>query len=92
MERANSSGVETTVGVTKFLAAVVTANVCLVIAFHWKAYNWSQKADAAILLAFLALVPSVATWRKKEKRLCEWAQLWPAYMMLLLATSLFGMH
>jgi hypothetical protein len=93
MEQANSSGpAGMTVGMVKLLAAIVTADVCLVIASHWNGYNWIQRSDAVLLLAFLAMIPSVATWRKKEKRLCEWAQLWPAYMLLLLATSLFAMH
>ncbi len=93
MEQANSSGsVGTTVGMIKFLAAIVTADVCFVIALHWKGYNWIQRSDAILLLAILAMIPSVATWRRKEKRLCEWAQLWPAYVLLLLAPSLFAMH
>jgi hypothetical protein len=85
-----SSTVSMPVGPVKVLAAVVTANVCLAIAPHWKSYDFSHRCDAILLVAFLLMFPSIATWRRKEKRLFEWAQLWPAYMLLMFAANLFG--
>jgi hypothetical protein len=93
MERAEDPvPVSMPAGPIKVLAAAVTANVCLAIALHWKSYDWIHKFDAVLLASFLVTVPSIATWRRKEKRPFEWAQLWPAYMLLMIATNLFGMR
>jgi hypothetical protein len=78
------------VWIIKSLAAVVTVNVCLRIAWYWKGYYWDQKFVAIVMLAFLFTIPAVATWGRKETRRIEWDQLALPYMLLMLATSLFG--
>jgi hypothetical protein len=76
----------------KFLAAVVTANVLIVILSHWTGYDWIGKGTAVVLLGLLVVIPAHATWTRKERRQYDWANLLPMYMVLMLTTVLFGLR
>ena len=90
MEGNAATRVGVPVWIVKFLATVVTANVCLVVAGHWRSYDVLGKFLAVLLSAYLVVIPVVATWGRKDTRRIEWGSLLPAYMMLMLATALFG--
>jgi len=93
MEQVNSPGVSgIPLWLVRSFAVVVTADVCMVIASSWRAYDVLGKSLAAVLLAYLAVIPAVATWRRKRTSGIEWSNLIPAYVLLMLATMLFGMR
>lgn len=91
--------VGTPVWTVKSLAFVVTADVCLVVARHWRCYDMLGKSLAVLLLAYLVMIPAVATWGRNWRgyarmgtRRIEWSGLTPTYILLMLATLLFGMR
>jgi hypothetical protein len=91
MEEAKTPGVvELPVWIVKLLAATATANVFIVIFFHWKGYDWLGKSLAVTLLANLIAIPAVATWGRVKRY--PWQSLAPAYIFLTLATMLFGIR
>jgi hypothetical protein len=93
MEQANASNVVgTPVWMVKSFAVVVTADVCLAVARHWRGYDVIDRLLAVTLVALLVTIPAVATWGRQETRRIEWSNLMPAYMLLMLATVLFGMQ
>jgi carbon starvation protein CstA len=80
------------VWIIKFLAAAVTTDVLVVIVLHWTSFDSVRRLLAVVLLAFLVVMPALATWAPKERRRYDWASLLPAYIFLMLATMLFGMR
>ncbi len=74
----------------KSFAVVVTVNVCLAVFDHWKRFDWSQRFVAFALLFWLVLMPVAATGSWKAAKRLDWANLWYAYMLLMLAIMLFG--
>jgi hypothetical protein len=84
--------VGTPVSTIKFLAAVVTADVLMAILLHWTRFDWIQRGLAVVLLGLLVAIPAHATWGRKERRQYDWANLFPMYIVLMLATMLFGMR
>ena len=76
----------------KFLAAVVTADVLIAILLHWTHFDWIGRGLAVVLLGLLVAIPAHATWGRKEQRLYDWANLSPMYIVLMVATMLFGMR
>jgi len=63
----------------------------MAIARHWTSYDWADKSLALALLGWLVLMPVATVWRWKAKPF-DWANLWPTYIALMLATMLFGMR
>jgi hypothetical protein len=80
------------VWIIKTLAGVVTAIVCMAVYDHWKGYDLVHEFLAVALLAYLIVIPAVATWGRKERRQFEWPNLMPAYAFLMMATMLFGLR
>ena len=76
---------------TILLAIVVTLDVSLAIARHWKTYDWLGKFLGIVLLLNLAIVPltRIIKSRKREKPKPE-KLIQTAYIWLLLATILFN--
>jgi hypothetical protein len=77
--------------ITILLAIVVTIDVSLTIARHWKTYDWLGKFLGIVLLLNLAIVPltRIIKFRKGEKPKPE-ILVQTAYLWLLLATLLFN--
>jgi hypothetical protein len=80
----------TPVWVIKSLAVVVSLDVLLAIVRHWTGYDLTAKFLAVVLMAILVVLPAGTTWGRIKRY--DWQSLLPAYMLLLLATTLFGMH
>ena len=77
----------------KLFVAIVTADVLIAVLKHWQGYDVVSRFLAVVLLSWLVLMPTAATLRWKTLRhRFEWPDLWPTYMVLLMATLLFGMH
>jgi hypothetical protein len=84
----NAAG--TPVWAIKALAAVVTADVFITIVRHWTGFDLVSKFLAVALLANLVALPAASSWGRIKRY--EWQSLFPAYLLLMLATSLFGMR
>ncbi len=80
----------TPVWVIKSLAAVVSLDVLLTILRHWTGYDLIGKFLAVVLMAILVALPAATTWGRIKRY--DWQSLLPAYMLLMLATMLFGMR
>jgi len=90
MEQVNETAANIPVWLTKCFAAVVTADVWLVILRHWKSFDGVSKFLGVALLAWLIMIPVDATWRWIGPRRFHWSNLWPTYMILLMTTLLFS--
>ena len=77
---------------TILLAVVVTIDVCLAIAFHWRTYDWIKKFLALVLVSNLVIVPVtiIINLRKKGIATKPDISVQTAYIWLLLATLLFN--
>jgi hypothetical protein len=76
---------------TILLAVVVTIDVCLAIAFHWRTYDWIKKFLALVLVSNLVIVPvTIIIKRKKGIATKPDMLVQTAYIWVLLATMLFN--
>jgi hypothetical protein len=90
MEEVNVPHVSgTPVWIVKVTAAVVTAAVLMEILDHWNSFDWVGRVVALALLVWLVLMPlsTIRRWRPKP---FDWANLYPAYIVLILAIILFA--
>jgi hypothetical protein len=78
------------VWMVKSLAAVVSAEALIAILRHWHGYDGSERFVAVVLICWLIAMPVIATWKWKRVTRFEWSDLWPTYMVLMLATMLFS--
>jgi hypothetical protein len=77
--------------ITAFLAIVVTINIVLAIAGHWRTYDWIKEFLAVVLVLHLVTVP-LTIFLKTRRGITANPNLWvrTAYLWLLLATMLFN--
>jgi hypothetical protein len=78
------------VWLVKAFAVITSVNVLVAILSHWKGYDASAKFMAVVLVAWLIIMPVIATWRWKRTIRFEWSDLWITYVVLMLATLLFS--
>ena len=78
------------VWMVKALAVVTSVDVLLAILNHWKGYDATAKFLAIVLVAWLIMMPVIATWRWKRITRFEWSNLWTTYIVLMMATLLFS--
>jgi hypothetical protein len=95
MEQANSPSVTEMLmrkgrGIFRLFFAIVTADVFLAILRHWRGFDGGHQLVAGGLLLLLVWIPLVAIWKRTETTQRTWANLIPAYTLLMLATDLFG--
>jgi hypothetical protein len=90
MEQTKAIAAGTPVWAIKSLAVVVSLDVLLAILRRWTGFDLSGKFLAFALVALLVALPAATTWGRIKRY--DWQSLFPAYMLLLLATALFSMR
>jgi len=90
--KASEYGYEAPDWLVKALAVFVLIDVLLAVIRHWALYDWSQRLDASVLLAFLIVLPAGVFWgnQRLKTRFQGSKALLPAYFMVMLACALFG--